>query len=227
MGKLLLFYLLASATGHPFLILVGMVAVFYLLDRRTVRWTPSVIPAFRRLIEQRRLEREVRINPHDADARAGLGALLLESGRPLPAVQQLETAIQKLGDVAETHYLLGLALLKSSRWREARERFEKSLQIDPGFRMGEALLRLGEYWARAGDHERAQAAFDAFLERNDSSVEGHVLSARDLHAAGDLPAARKHIEKALLTYREAPRFRRKLDRLWAWRARTMRRGLRP
>src|SRR3989442_1972989 len=100
MGKLLLFYLLASATGHPFLVLVGMVAVFYLLDRGTVRWTPSVIPAFRRLIELRRLERAVRINPHDADARAGLGALLLDIGPPLQAHLQLCSRIPNPGYAA-------------------------------------------------------------------------------------------------------------------------------
>jgi len=55
-----------------------------------------------------------------------------------------------------------------------------------------------------------------------SSVEGHYLLGRALEACGDAAGARTERESAWREYSTSPRYKRRLDRLWAWRARPSR-----
>ena len=220
-AKLLLFYLLSSITGSPILAILLLLGGVFLLDRGTVGLIPDVVPLIKRGSEKRRLRRDLQVNPHNADARFELGRLLLEQGRPDDALVQMELALPKLADVGEAQLVHGLTLLRTPRWREAQAPLERSLTLEPECRSGEAHLRLGEFWSLAQDHERAREAFQTYLSEHEFSVEGHVLAARERIGAGDVAAGREHARLALAAYKNAPRFRRRFDRAWAWRARAL------
>ncbi len=216
-----LFWLLTMLLGNPLLALIVLLVAFWLLDRSTWRILPDPRVLFHRHNRQKRCERDIAVNPGDVDARLELAKIYLDRGRPKEALAQLASARPRLEGVAEADFVEGLAHLRAGDPAAAIEPLGRSLKLDPGLHAHEALLRLAEARAASGDRAGAGEAFDRFLAEHPSSVEGRVLAARQRLAAGDRASARVHLDAALESHKGAPRFRRRLDRRWAWRARAM------
>ena len=68
MVKVLAFLLLWRLLGNPFLAIIVLLVVFYLLDRRFVGITPSIVKPIRRFGLIRRLRQQVHMNPNDIPA---------------------------------------------------------------------------------------------------------------------------------------------------------------
>jgi len=68
--------------------------------------------------------------PFSSDARASLGKLALETGRPREAVLPLRRAIAAGADTPENRYALGLAWLRAGRPALARRAFEKCVTAE-------------------------------------------------------------------------------------------------
>src|SRR5262252_6358449 len=112
MRSLLLFSLVTWITGNPILALVVVLIVsaagYGYISARIFH-----IPrAINRWLGIRELAQTVCTNPHDANARADLGRLLVEAGRPARALPHLEAAHARAPEVAEITYYLGAARLR-------------------------------------------------------------------------------------------------------------------
>ncbi len=74
----------------------------------------------------------VRINPNDADMWRGSGRLHLMRGWPVDAIDSLEKSMAIEPEVAETHYLLGMACAEILDRQAAVEHLERFLELaDP------------------------------------------------------------------------------------------------
>ena len=217
MRSLLLFGFLTWMTGNPILALV-IVALISAAGYGYLSARIFQVPrAVNRWLTIRELERTVKVNPHDANARADLGRLLLESGQAVRALQHLEASHSRAPEVVETGYYLGAARLRLGDEGGGRPLVEEALARDPRIGYGEPHLRLADYYL---GHGRAADAFphlERFIAMHASSVEGQYKLARACVATGQTDRARSALDEAARAYSGAPRFKRREERLWRLR----------
>jgi predicted Zn-dependent protease len=217
MRSLLLFGLLTWMTGNPALALVIVVLISlagYGYISARIFQVPRVINRWRTI---RELERTVKTNPHDATARADLGRLLVEAGRPSRALPHLETAYARAPEVTETVYYLGAARLRLDDETKGRPLIEEALARDPRIGYGEPHLRLADYYLDRGRAADALVHLERFVEMHASSVEGQYKLARAYAATGHRDRARSALDEAARAYSGAPGFKRREERLWRLR----------
>jgi tetratricopeptide (TPR) repeat protein len=223
--KLLLFGFLTWFTGNP---LLALLAVLFLSGLGYGYVSGSLFRA-PRAIERwsaiRQLDRAVVTNPHDAVARADLGRLLVEAGRPARALPHLEAAAERAPEVAETAYYLGAACLGTGDLARGSRLIEQALARDPKLRYGEPHLALADYFLGHGRPAEALPHLERFTAIHASSVEGRYKLARAALAAGDPGRARAALDEAASLYRAAPSFKRREERLWRLKAAWLRRRL--
>jgi tetratricopeptide (TPR) repeat protein len=221
--KLLLFGFLTWFTGNPLLALLAVLFLsglgygyvsggLFRAPRAIERWTTI-----------RQLERAVTTNPHDAVARADLGRLLVEAGRPARAEPHLEAAAARAPEVAETAYYLGAACLGVGDLARGRPLIERALAREPKLRYGEPYLVLADYFLAHHQPAEALPHLERFTAIHASSVEGRYKLARAALAAGEPERARAALDEAVDVYRAAPRFKRREERLWRLKAAWLRR----
>jgi tetratricopeptide (TPR) repeat protein len=223
--KLLLLAVLSWLTGQPLLSLL----VVLLLTGGTYGYLTGrlfrIPEAFERWRTIRELDRTVRTNPHDAAAQSDLGRLLVEAGRPARALPHLEAAAARAPDAPEVLYYLGAARLGLGDLAGGRPLIEQALALDPKLRYGEPHLALANYHLRRGEAARAVPHLEEFTALHASSVEGRYKLARAYRATDQVSRARAALDEAIRVYRDAPRFRRRQERLWRLRAGWLRRRL--
>jgi uncharacterized protein HemY len=95
---------------------------------------------------------------------------------------------------------------------------DEVMERDPNFRMGEVYLERGRWRLQRNDAKGALAALQQLASARPGTVEGKVLLSRAYQALGDGQAAAKAKKEAWREYAHAPRFQRRRDRWWAWRA---------
>lgn len=226
MEKIFLFGLLTWITGNPLLAVLAVLLVtaagygyatgaLVRLPRELERWTTI-----------RELERSARTNPHDATARADLGRLLVEAGRPARALPHLEAAAARAPEVNETLYYLGAARLGVGDLAGGRPLVEQALARDPKLRYGEPHLRLADYYLARGEAREALPHLERFTALHASSVEGRYKLARAWLATGRPDRARAVLDEAVQAHRTSPGFKRREERLWRLKASWLRRRLR-
>jgi len=216
-GRLWLFGLLALVTGNPLLALVLVLLLSglgygYLFGRLF-----RIPRAVDRWIAIRQLERAVRVNPHDAVARADLGRFLVEAGRPSRALAHLEAAHARGPEVPQTTYYLGAARLGVGDTTAGRALIEEALASDPKLGYGAPHLILGSHYLDRGMPAETLPHLERFAALHDSSVEGGYKLARAALATGDVGRARAALDGAIRGYRAAPAFKRREERLWRLR----------
>lgn len=225
MEKLFLFGALAWLTGNPLLALL----VVLLLSGAGYGYVSGALFRLPRAVDRwltiRQLRRTVRVNSHDAAARADLGRLLVEAGRPAAALPHLELAVARAPDVAETLYYLGAARLGVGDLAGGRPSIEAALARDPRLRYGEPYLALANYHLAHGEPALALPYLERFTALHASSVEGRYKLARACLALGRVEQARAAVDEAVAAYRGSPRFKRREERRWRLKLEWLRRRL--
>ena len=94
MSKWLLWILLTSITGRPFLSQALIIAAVFLLDRFTFRFLPSPLRVIGRWRRAGQLERLLLANPHDRRARFELAELRVGRGKYAQAVEILKPNLE-------------------------------------------------------------------------------------------------------------------------------------
>jgi Flp pilus assembly protein TadD len=167
----------------------------------------------------RALNRELSVNPHDATARRDLGRILIEARRFGEAVPHLEKAMDRMPDSDETVCDLGLAYLWTGKVTEGENLIRKAMERSPKLRYGEPYLRWGEFLLHRGRADEAAQRLEQFRSIFSSSVEGHYLLGMAYQRAGDRTKAVLAYRTALEMFKRSPRYKRREERLWAWKTR--------
>ena len=107
------------------------------------------------------------------------------------AVKAAEEALRLQPNFPGAYYHLGRGLIHQGRYKEAREAFERSLELNPEFDAGQ--LGLAQYHLAVGDHE---AALDSLQKTWDDTAIMHFYLAAIHAAAGDFDQALEALEGA-------------------------------
>ena len=222
MTKWLQWIVLTSITGSPLLSILILIAAWWVLDHYTLGILPSPFGFVERFRRALRLRRELEHNPHDRRARFELADLYVGQRRHGAAVEVLKPAIEAGDHDAATLFLMGVACYGAGHAKQAEVFLAAAADAEPGFRQGAVDLELGRGRLAFGDHAGAREALERFVQARHATVEGKVLLARALAAGGDATTASKLKDDAWRDYAAAPRFQKRRERFWAWRAKPAR-----
>ncbi|MGN7456221.1 tetratricopeptide repeat protein [Paenibacillus pasadenensis] len=212
----LLFGLLWTLLGNPFLALLVLLAVLYFLDRRFVGLTPSFTKPLRRRSRIAALRRELDANPSNSGSRLELARLQLERKRYAEARSTLEPLRESLlmEDSAEFWDDYGTSLLHTGREEEGEAAIRKALALNPRVKYGAPHLRLAALKAKS-DKTQALAELEAFSRIQSSSCEGYYRMGKLLQGLDRKADAKAAFEEGLRLYRQLPKYKRRQERRWA------------
>lgn len=213
MGKFAIFAILWYILGNPFLALLILLVVLYILDRRYVGLLPNV---FRPLAVRRniaRLRHAIRINPHDTAARHELARRLMEVGHYREALDLLRGIQPILHDSDDLLAEIGMCCLKLNALEEGERHILEAIERNPRVMYGEPYLHLGEAFMRTAP-DKAVGYLERYREAQSSSCKGLYRLGQLYDRLGRKADATEAFREASALYRSLPRYRRKTERRW-------------
>ncbi|MFC0215374.1 tetratricopeptide repeat protein [Paenibacillus chartarius] len=214
MSKILLFVFLTYILGNPFVALLVLLVIVYVLDRRFVGLSPSLTRPLRLGRKMKQLHRHLRASPHDTSSKIELARIWIEKKRYAEAERLLTEVLPIMDQSADVHFELGLCKLKLGELEQGRRLMEKALELNPRVRYGEPYLRLAEAVA-AADPEEAVRLLGEFRQLHSSSCEAYYRLGRLYEAMGRKEDAKAAYREVGDLYRSLPGYSRKQQRRWA------------
>lgn len=219
MSGYLMWILLSALLGNP-LIAAALVLGFFFFSGRYAFAAPPPLRLWRQSQRAAVLDRQLADNPHNRAARFERAELYLLRGRYQRAAEILRPNLSQ-DDDNDTFFVMGVASYGSLD-RELGEKLLTTVaERAPNFRYGAPLLELGRYRLANGDAANARPLLERYCQLNSSSVEGRVLLSRACEGEAALAAR----QDAWKVYTSLPRFQRRKERLWAYRANPTRAGV--
>jgi tetratricopeptide (TPR) repeat protein len=160
-------------------------------------------------------------NPQDADAQYQLGLIYLKR-RSLDAARRYFESAIKIDPVdADYHYYLGRAFELKGEWARALEQYEETYRINPEHGLGDIFREVGKGYLHTGNPEKAIEFLNFFLTKRGSNPEGRYWLAVALKESGDTAQMNAQLQMIVEQARSNPRFFRKENREWIYRARNL------
>ena len=216
MSKFLLFGLLFWLFGNPFVAIIVLIVILYMLDRRFVGLSPSIVRPLKRRSRIKKLEQQLRLNPSDVSSKMELARLQLERKAYGRALATLESIGSVMEHSAEYWDDLGTALLYTGEKERGEQAMLRALDINPRVKYGEPYLRLAA--ANRSNAGQALAYLDALRGIHSSSCEAYYRMGTIYKGLGNKEQARRAYEEAGAVYASLPRYKRRQERGWALRS---------
>lgn len=208
-----IFYILSS-----FLFALPLFIIFPLLYLAFQRWH-YMLTARK---GDRNLQRQLRlltINPRDADAHYQLGLLHLKRRNLDAAEKSFSNALAIEPGDADYHYFMGRTRELQADWPRALEQYEETYRINPEYGHGDIFREVGKSYLHTDKLGNAIEFLKFFLENRTSDPEGRYWLAVVLQKMGKDDQMRVQLATILEQARSNPRFFRKENREWLYRAR--------
>jgi tetratricopeptide (TPR) repeat protein len=216
--KLFLFALIFWLIGNPFVALIVLMVIVYLLDRRYIGIFPNLLRPFQLSRRLRRVQQELSLSPYNASLKAEAARILLEKRRYTDAMILLDELIPVMNDSAEVWFEAGRCRLKLGDLSLGESHILQALQLNPRVHYGEPYLRLGEAYAKV-DQIKALQYLRQFQDIHSSSCEAYYRLGLVLEMIGQKDQAGQAYQEAVNIYQLLPKYKRKSERRWAWLAR--------
>ncbi len=205
-----LFLIISMLTHNPLLALLIIIIIYMFIDHSFIGILPDFTAPLRRKKRMDELQREVKVNPHNANARMELGELYFDRGDYKQAVEQLQRALLKMENSALAHFYMGASLLRLGR-SEGLDEIARAIEINPKAAQGYPYLYLLKHGSK--DYSTQAGELQENLLRH-GSVRTFYEAGKYLKNAGQSEAAGKFFQEVLDIYRiSSPAMRRKLRRM--------------
>jgi tetratricopeptide (TPR) repeat protein len=216
LGKFLLFGLLWSILGNPFLAFIVLIIILYMLDRRFIGLSPSLVKPLRRMGRIRKLRHQLDMNPNDLTSKLELAKLLIEKKSFRSARELLEPLQDRESVEQSAEYWddLGTCLLRTGELEAGEAAIRRALTINPRVKYGQPYLRLAAMNSMR-DMSKAIEDIEAFQQIHTSSCEGYYRLAKLNKRMGRKAEAKRALEESTRLYRILPRYKRREERRWA------------
>jgi tetratricopeptide (TPR) repeat protein len=191
-------------------------------DRFTWQLLPSPVRLLKRFQRAGYLAGVILTNPHERRARHELADIRVAQKRYAEAVDILKPNLEAGDEDVDTLYLLGVAYLGAGDPQRGELLLDEAEKLDAGYQLGAIHLERGRFRLKRGDEKGAVEALERFNTVRHGSVEGRYLLSQALAKAGRADEAQRMRELSWSDYVVAPRFQRRRERKWAWRARPSR-----
>jgi tetratricopeptide (TPR) repeat protein len=216
MLKFSLFIFLIWLFGNPFIAILVMLVLLYMLDRRFVGLTPSLFKPIKRLSRIKKLKQQIDSSPNDVSSKHELARLLIERKKYGEALRWLEPLQHTLEDSAEFWDDLGMSYLYTGDEERGVASILRGLDLNPRVKYGAPYLRLASHYS-SGQTEKALTYIQAFQTINSSSCEAFDQLTTIYKQLGNREEAKRTTEEGLRIYRMLPRYKKRQERKWAVR----------
>jgi tetratricopeptide (TPR) repeat protein len=207
--------------GNPFIALLVILIIYFAIDRTYFGFIPDPFKAFKKAGRTRELQKIIAINPHDARSLKELGIVMIEKKEYRKAREYFEKAVIKLSDDPEFNYYYGLSLARCGDIQKGRELVDDALTRSPGLKYGEPFIMFAEVYIDKGDYGSALPLLESFEKIHSSSSRGFYQTGLVMLKLGMKEEGTEYLKKAIAAFKASPRFKRKVDRKWAWKARAL------
>ncbi len=222
MSTWLLWIILSSVTGSPIGAAIALVVITVIVDRSALGLMPDWWRWILRRRREAKLQRILLGNPHDRQSRRELAELLVMRGAYARAVEMLKPNLEAGDDDHATLFTMGVACMGAGHQSQGEKLLQHLAETHPDFRVGELDFATGRARLARKDFKGAKESLERAVSVRRGTIEGRVLLAQSMAGLGDEPGAALMRDQAWNEYVSAPRFQRKKERLWAWRARPSR-----
>lgn len=216
MLKFSLFILLTWLFGNPFIAIIIMLILLYVLDRRFVGLTPSLFKPLKRFTKIRKLRQHIHISPNDVSSKHELARLLIERKKYSEALKWLEPLQHTLEDSAEYWDDLGNSYLSIGDEERGVACTLRGLDLNARVKYGAPYLRLAAHYSN-GRTDQALSYIHAFQEIHSSSCEAYDRLAFIYKQLGQAEESKRATEEGLRIFRMLPRYKKRQERKWAVR----------
>jgi tetratricopeptide (TPR) repeat protein len=223
MSTWILWLITSLVVGNPFVALLIVLAIVYLGQAQFTGRYANPLAFLQSHRQIAKLRTTIETNPEDAAARNDLGRILALKGKFAEALPHLDKAHRRSPESAETGFFYGYTQLALGKDEEGLALIEDALEKKPRLRYGEPYLLTGDVHARLRRFDAAIPWYEAFTRLSTESVEGFYKLGRCYTEVGRADEARAAYMSALVAYRQAPRYIRRRERPWYWKARWNRR----
>jgi tetratricopeptide (TPR) repeat protein len=211
-----LFLWLYWLLGNPIIAILVLLVVLYLLDRRFVGISPSIVKPLKRLSRIRKLKAHIAGSPNDVSAKQELARLLIERKKFKEALQLLEPLQRTLEDSAEYWDALGHSQTETGNIEQGIASMNKALELNPRVKYGAPYLRLADIYANT-DAEKALDCLRQFQQIQSSSCEAYYRMLQLYSKLGRQNDAKEAAKEGLMMYRTLPRYKKRSERGYAVR----------
>lgn len=212
-SKFLAFGMLFWLLGNPIAAIIVLLLILYVLDRRFVGLSPSLLKPLKRRSRIRKLKQQLGTNPHDVSAKMELARLLIERRAYREARQWLEPLQETMDHSAEFWDDLGTCWLHTGEPERGEAAIRKALELNARVKYGQPHLRLASLYA-ATDKNRAIEALQAYQEVHSSSCESYYRLGQLYEQLDRKEEAREAWKQAVAIYRSLPRYKKREERKW-------------
>ncbi|BBI35318.1 hypothetical protein KCTCHS21_47170 [Cohnella abietis] len=214
MSKILLFIGLTWLFGDPFIAILVILIILYVLERRFIGLSPSLVRPFRRRNAIAKLKNQIHLSPHDVAAKSELARLLIESKKYDKAREILLGIQTQMDHSAEYWSDRGICDLALGNVDEGEREMQQALLISPRVKYGQPYLRLAETFSKS-DPIKAVAYLQEFKNVNSSSCEAYYRLGVVYTGLGNPEEAAKAYRECRELFRSLPRYMKRHERKWA------------
>jgi len=209
------YYLLTSFLfALPFFVLIPLIFLAF-------QWFRGYHVSQANEREYRQHLQALTVNPQDADAQYQIGLIYLKRRNLDAACRYFGNALKIDPGDADYHYFLARAHELKGEWSPALEQYEETYKLNPGYGHGDIFREVGKSYLHMGNAEKAMEFLKYFLSKRGSDPEGRYWLAMALQKTGDNEQMRAQLHVIAEQARSNPRFFRKENREWIYRARAM------
>jgi tetratricopeptide (TPR) repeat protein len=217
MSKILLFVGLTWLLGSPIAAILVLLVVFYVLERRFIGLSPSLIRPFRRRNSIAKLRRQLHLSPHDISAKTELARLLIE-GRKFGQARDILLGIERQMDHSAEYWSdIGICDLALGNLEDGEREMKQALAISPKVKYGQPYLRLAESFSKP-DPGKAITYLQEFKSMNSSSCEAYYRLGTVYASLGKPKEAADAYRECRFLFRSLPRYMKRHERKWALRS---------
>lgn len=213
---------LSRLTGSPVGAAIALLLFWAVFDRFTFGVLPDPTRWVNRWRRRSFLAHQLRMNPHDGRARLELAQLQVERGQGKQAIDTLRPTFDRGADDVVSVFTMGTACLQAGFVDQGEKLLAHAEELDHDFRVGEIFLVRGKARLERKDFAGAQQSLTELLRLRTGSVEGRYLLALAEQGLGNDERAAQLKDAAWHDFTTSPRFQRRKERYWAWRARPSR-----
>lgn len=200
-----LFLIISMLTRNPLLALLILIIIFVFVDRSFIGILPDFLAPLRRSRRRSELQREVEVNPHDANAQLELGEMYFKQGKYDRAVERLQNALVKMDDSALGRFYLGASLYYLGQKEQSLKELEQAIQINPKVAHGLPYLYLLK-------HSYSEGLAESLMRYG--SVQALFETGKYLKQAGKKQEATRFFKEVRDIYRlSSPTLRRNYRRM--------------
>lgn len=218
MSKLIGFSFLFYIFGNPFVAIIVLLLILYVLDRRFIGISPSFIRPLKRMQRISKLKQELDTNPHNTSVKLELAHLLIERKQYHEARKWLEPIQDRMDNSAEYWDDLGTCYIHTGEPEKGEAAILHALEINPRVKYGQPYLRLAVYYSKH-DKQKAIQALQQFASLHSSSCELYYRMGCLYMEMEQKQEAKEAWTEALRLYRMLPKYLKRQERSWMIKSR--------